>query len=566
MLNYTGDRLFLSRTPYAGVEKVAAVTLSRDGADWEEQIIKELHQEHPYIATRDVKIFITKDDPENGVGVGSIHLDGKLVVPIIIDKFKLAPLDVVWEGGKLSPLTRTSLERKLMSTTPGKPVVPGQGEATDVSMYSRTQAPFDGKYTYASFAGPGEHAVLSKALSKLSDSDRAVLMKDAAFTEVLHDYVAVTAQEKPESDLSPFSLKPILADASKFSKVASAGAYDIATNEGVVPSIVFDCVFRADSTLMPKLGFAVAADGSGRCMDLHPGQVVMGKEAGADTEIKTSKPTVGDTGVFFKVANKAAVCSRPMTLVFENGSGFGAVIDGRTIKVAQASDMLAPGYDGKTLYVPTDWNWIKTGSTVRPITEDSRRVSLDRIVKIARSGDTYGVEVGDTRRMGSRVEAAEFLTEKLGSAAALDAVQTPGSSAMFKLVKRAFPTKKLAAVKPVNLVKEATYVKTIQDLHFPMASRGQLTKIAAVTDDQAKQTVDSMLGLNFLNPETIHRFVSQIDKIDQARDVIAKLLLASRLGLDLDSRPLRTSMFALDSVSRDLKELRNAAEVEEQEG
>jgi hypothetical protein len=75
-----------------------------------------------------------------------------------------------------------------------------------------------------------------------------------------------------------------------------------------------------------------------------------------------------------------------------------------------------------------------------------------------------------------------------------------------------------------------------------------------------------MLGLNFLNTETIHRFVSQIDKIDQARDVTAKLLLASRLGLDLDSRPLRTAMFALDSVSRDLKELRNAAEVEEQEG
>jgi hypothetical protein len=295
----------------------------------------------------------------------------------------------------------------------------------------------------------------------------------------------------------------------------------------------------------------------------------MGKQAGLDTEIKTTKPVVGDTGVFFKIASKTAVCSRPMTLVFENGAGFGAVMDGRTVKVAQLDAVRAPEYAGGTLCIPADWAWIKTGSTVRPINEDSRRVSTDRIVKIARDGDVYGLQIGDVRRVGSRDEVSGFLTEKLGSAAAsgaLAAVATPGSSMAFKLVKRAFPVRKSAAVKPVNLVKEATYIKAIPELHFPLASRGPLTKIAAVTDDQAKQTVDSMLGLNFLNTETIHRFVSQIDKIDQARDVTAKLLLASRLGLDLDSRPLRTAMFALDSVSRDLKELRNAAEVEEQEG
>ena len=65
-------------------------------------------------------------------------------------------------------------------------------------------------------------------------------------------------------------------------------------------------------------------------------------------------PVVGDTGVFFKIASKTAVCSRPMTLVFENGSGFGAVMDGRTVKVAQLDAVQAPEYAGGTLCIPTD--------------------------------------------------------------------------------------------------------------------------------------------------------------------------------------------------------------------
>jgi hypothetical protein len=45
--------------------------------------------------------------------------------------------------------------------------------------------------------------------------------------------------------------------------------------------------------------------------------------------------------------------------------------------------------------------------------------------------------------------------------------------------------------------------------------------------------------------------------LEEAQQVVAKLLLSSRLGLPIESRPLRSAMYALDAVSRDLRELRN---------
>ena len=214
MLPFTNEPLFVDPTPYVGT-KVAAVTLNRDGGEWEEQIIKSLHEEHPYIAERDVQIHITKEDAENGVGVGSIHVDGKLAIPLIIDKFKLAPLDIVWEDGKLRPLTRTTFERKLLSTAAGKPIAPGQGEMTDVSMYSRAQPPFDGKYTYAGFAGPGEGATLEAAFATLSENDLQLVPHQSTLRPVLADYCNAVAMDKTASEPDGYTLEPLTDDAKR---------------------------------------------------------------------------------------------------------------------------------------------------------------------------------------------------------------------------------------------------------------------------------------------------------------------------------------------------------------
>jgi hypothetical protein len=87
----------------------------------------------------------------------------------------------------------------------------------------------------------------------------------------------------------------------------------------------------------------------------------------------------------------------------------------------------------------------------------------------------------------------------------------------------------------------------------------ELLKEAKVQDEYAEQTIDAVLGLHFLSPENIHKFMEALPALEEAQQVIAKLLLASRLGLATESRPLRTAMFALDAITRDLRELRNQA-------
>jgi len=567
MLSYTDDSLFLSPTSYLEAEKIASTTLSRDGDSWEEEIIKELHQSHPYLVTRNIKIFITKSDPENGVGIGSIHLDNKLVIPIIIDRFKLAPLDLMWDENQLLPLTRHSLEKKVQETANGKPTMPGTGEATDVSLYSRMQPPFDGKYSYASFAAEGELPVITRALEKLSDVDREWIARSPSLRSVFSAYVTKTAQATKGKKDDLFTLTPYVDSHKGFQKIASCGVFSIPTDKGLVPGIVFNKIFDVEGNIMDKVGFIAAIDGSGRHTAIMPDQSVMGRPLTTGT-VQVSTPAVGDSGIFFKIASGAMICSRPIKLAFASAnSSFGAVMDGRTIKIATSKDFQSPTYVDKTLIIPEDWGWLKVASKVVPLTKVLSQGSGPQ-VRVAFDGHNYGAEVGDAQETGSKECVATFLSDKLGHRAAklaMASLVNQGDSATFSLAACKVPTLS-ATVKPINLCKEAMYIVPSAEYWLPLGPRQQRVKIAAVTDDAAKQTVDALLGLNFLNQETLHRFLSKIDLIDTARNEVAKLLLASRMGLDVDSRPLRTAMFALESVSRDLKELRNGAEIEEQEG
>ena len=60
------------------------------------------------------------------------------------------------------------------------------------------------------------------------------------------------------------------------------------------------------------------------------------------------------------------------------------------------------------------------------------------------------------------------------------------------------------------------------------------------------------------------KYFDGIDLLEDARQFCLKLLLASRVGMNVDSDAARTAAFALDEVAKDLKQLRsmNTADVE----
>ena len=143
------ENLFITERVLGTFEKEANVKLSKNPDEWMQEVVKFLHQSYPWLADAKVQVNFNRVDAENGAGVGQIQLDEKVSIPLVVDNFRLSPLDVFWVNGKLHPLTKSSLQEIVQGTTLGKPVEPGEGAASDMALFSRTQPPYDGRYVYA---------------------------------------------------------------------------------------------------------------------------------------------------------------------------------------------------------------------------------------------------------------------------------------------------------------------------------------------------------------------------------------------------------------------------------
>lgn len=578
---YEKSDLFVKQAAYKGLEKIATITLSRDSNSWQQDISQALHREHPFIQEHNIAIYMTKVDGEMGAGIGSITIDDKVIVPIIIDKFKMAPLDIFQFEGKLYPLTRTTLESTLQNTKLGKPVVPGQGEMTDQSLYGRSQPPFDGKYTYASLASEVFDAdEFNKAVSKAFADPyefKAALVKNAGVQDVLRGLAAMEPKEvfKDNSWVGKKSPRHLTVRTTRpFEKKASAGVFTVATQFGHIPAIVADYVFDTAGQIKTDRGMMIGIDKHASYTQFSKAEGIPTAQCDPSISIPNDEPRSGDYGVFVKIAGQHILCTEPIKISYATDSGWGATDSfGRHVTLMKSASLKAPVGDGTSLALPLDWSWIKTARKVDPLNAVDAELVQDHsgdYVKMACFGGRVSITglAGFPKDGDSIEKTAAFLVKQFPKnevQAVLEAIQDGGELHLCATHQEADkPVVKTATanVSPVNLIREATYIIPISGFSFP-AGNNQHVKVAAVTDDQSKTTIDAVLGLNFLTPENLHKFIDKVEQISEAKDVVAKLLLASRLGLDVDSRPLRTAMYALDAVERDLRELQNAVETQE---
>ena len=81
-----------------------------------------------------------------------------------------------------------------------------------------------------------------------------------------------------------------------------------------------------------------------------------------------------------------------------------------------------------------------------------------------------------------------------------------------------------------------------------------LVKAAAAVNDA--EAVDAVLGLNFINEENVKRFAAARPMLEETSGILAKLLLASRLGMeDIPEESTRSAMGHLQKVIEGLGEL-----------
>ena len=93
-----------------------------------------------------------------------------------------------------------------------------------------------------------------------------------------------------------------------------------------------------------------------------------------------------------------------------------------------------------------------------------------------------------------------------------------------------------------------TFVKKLQDL------TQDFDKIAATLQDSG--LVDTVLSLKFINRENVEKYAGFAPQFEEAVSHLADLLIASRVGLQIDQDPVKTAMKNMAIVVRELKTLK----------
>jgi len=579
------DSLFVTAPAYDGLEKVAAITLSRDGADWERQISDALHREHPFIQEHNISFHMTRVDAQTGAGVGSIRIDNKVLLPIIIDRFKLAPLDVYWFEDKLQPLTRDALESALQDATLGQPVAPGQGETSDVSLYSRTQAPFDGKYTYAALTKAAASSkrvgtAIDAAFKSRAESEAAILAS-SPMQRVLRDMVTGKHHKTAAKACAAKARLARRQDGKSYQKVASAGLWRVPGSDLRERAVLaIDYYITPDLRLDDSRRLLLGVDKVAGYALLDKQTEVAGRHVASMSKFAAldgtaSQPRQRASGFFVKFAANGAIACGPFTIDYQTGDSFAAHTNTQqAVTLTKISGLRVPLRDERGVCIPADWQWLEGGSTFSPadVSVHTPRSGIHKVAGqlLLANGRLVVRGLPDFATDGEETTKTAAALRERFDAESVDALintLVPGEPTDFCIESEDAPLVKAPTVPVVDgpsLLKAAFHIRANPAFTFPIGRR--LLKVAAVTDDEAANTVDALLGLNFLNPENIYRFAEKADQITIAKEAVAKLLLASRLGLQVDSRPLRTAMFALDAVERDLRELQNSTEIPEVRG
>lgn len=528
--------LFIKPEGY-GHKKEADVVLSRDGDSWEEEVSQNLHREHPYIQDKNINITITHKNPEQGAGVGAIKIDDKIMIPVIIDKFRMAPLDIFWKDSKLYPMSRDTVEEAIQDTALGTPVSPGRGESTDVSLYGRSQAPFDGKYTYASFRGLANVGDIKEALASAFDTEDGASYALMHNDRVIRSMARLVSGQEKEASASK-SLKVTIKEPIDVRQVSESGPCKIASTTGPVNGLVVDYVIGLDGCPSLGRGMFIGFDKEGSYCHLDPGTKVAGSRVTPAGVSDSDGLKTRESGVFYKVGSHGAVCTEIITPQYRKGGDW--VIEdgyGQRYTLHKVAGIKIPTKSGNRVLIPKSWGWRKTATKIQPMPAD---------------------DGGEFKK-----KARTFIFNKVADDVDLFEVQQKlaavyGSVEVDLITKEDSTPKPISGVNPVNLFKEATYIEPCAAFEIDLGA-GPI-KVGGVNDAEASETVDAILGLNFITPENTQRFIDKVPILEEARDNIAKLLLASRLGLNTDSRPLRTALYSLDNVIRDLNEIRHEVE------
>lgn len=173
-------------------EKLAGYKLPPDPKLWQSEIIRYLKSQHPYLPLESAEIDLRRMDAANGAAVGSVILDSKIAIPIVIKRPRpgsdpeLSPLDVFFQDGRYRFLDPESIKNVIQSPQIGVPETSSESRVTGGNPYigdvTGDATPLEYSGQASPFAGPFDGSKISADIS----------------AQLLPEYMlAKTAKDKP---------------------------------------------------------------------------------------------------------------------------------------------------------------------------------------------------------------------------------------------------------------------------------------------------------------------------------------------------------------------------------
>jgi hypothetical protein len=631
------DGLFIEAPAF---EKVAQVKLSSDAGNWPIEVMRHLHEEHPYLAEAQSEVVLKTQDPLRGYAMGMLKIGESVRVPIIIKEWKMAPLDV-WldDKGEANVLNEDSIKRATMSTSLGsasKVEVPGR---VDASLYNRTYAPYDGKYVYASARGDLVLKTKTRewgsvlSLIDLTEAEKKawveaipesclVAFKNSGTLSVIGDFVkqaidasALAMNVPTKGDPLPDAV--VLEDMEEEEEekdpqtITAFGTYKCqgSSSNAMYVGKVFPKIY--DFNLQP-LPFSIFKgelveddakdDDSPRCT--RRASAIQASIAGVpckhSDEVSDDYAGQGDYGFFVEIRQGAAVALKPVKVLVksrtdEKHETSKSTLDhkvrkkveicydvekyhcqddlGQQVTIIRSPRVQDVARNGNDVLIPASMKFVRLENSVSLKSDPGQVKTAGRtMLKLAMAGsmDTVRFQYanGAVSLHGDAVpseywggvlpeQAAEWLGEWMGGSEEKRAEAAQKVQALVTDPETGHPKhgdfsvtigqpRTEAPAGPSEAQKEAA----ARIAHYAT----DFVKVASTLQDAG--LVDTVLSLSFLTPENVAKYAELVPQFEEATQGLADLLVASRIGLQIEEHQVKVAMENMAKVVDELKMLK----------
>lgn len=527
--------------------KEASYRLGHDVSTWEQDIVEKLHEEHSYLPDYNIKVVMNRTDDVTGTGTGQITVDEQIRIPVVIKAFKLQPLDLMFYNEELLPVTKASIENIVQDGSFGKAIKP-IATGVDMGIRAAVQAPHYGKYAYASaldYTSEDLAEVFGAAYSE--DGLRYDIQDSKYLKDCLSQYVLNAGVIKEAEEVKPQVTLRLLKEAQ---------LKDIKTGGVRTPN--------GSGTLF-KLA---TIDGSLKDTSLYIGE--SGEYAfaqsvpGYETNVKVASIEPKGDGVFYAMIGTQPICTEPLTIHYKTAEYISAsTVLGEKIKIYQDSAFAGFKKIAESVYLSNVWEFtpLTKKATFSSASDINKLAALGADFIVRRVGNHYLIE-GDLSQVPEIAKLADTPVTRYEMQNGFTAYCTPdefddvvrqADEAIAAKIKTYAPDPKTGEMLEVPKLAQADRAALLKSAGILSES---IVKQAGVGAGEAEQTVDAILGLNFLNQQNIYKLIESVDDLQVARAVLSRVLLAGRMGLDVDVSTIRTAVFALDAVIKDLRRLR----------